>query len=110
MDTRTQAELLAGQGYFYLVSQDETTAGEPTYIAQVLELPGCLGQGETFDLAIADAKAAVVDYIESLLQDGQAVPAPRKGKLIWRPAHAPSADQEVIPPPDDLTLLKPIAV
>jgi predicted RNase H-like HicB family nuclease len=71
-----QAKELAMRPYFVKVVRDETTDGEPIYLAQVLELEGCFGQGETPEDAVADLKLAMVDYIASLLEDGLPVPNP----------------------------------
>jgi predicted RNase H-like HicB family nuclease len=71
-----QAKELATRSYFIKVIRDETTEGEPIYLAQVLELEGCFGQGESPEAAIADLKAAMVDYIASLLEDNLPVPNP----------------------------------
>lgn len=71
-----QAKELAMRPYFVKVIRDETTDGEPIYLANVLELEGCYGQGETPEAAISDLQLAMIDYIASLLEDGLAVPNP----------------------------------
>ncbi|SRR6266498_823083 len=71
-----QAKELAMRPYFVKVVRDETTEDEPIYLAQVLELEGCFGQGETPEPAISDLKSAMIDYIASLLEDSLPVPNP----------------------------------
>jgi predicted RNase H-like HicB family nuclease len=78
MDTRARAEELAKGPYLIRTSLEETTDDEPIYFARVLEMDGCFGQGTTRDAAIADLRVAMVDFIESLLEDGLPVPDPTK--------------------------------
>ena len=59
-----------------MTSVDESTEGHPIYFARVLEMDGCFGQGETREQAIEDLRIALVDFIESLLEDGLPVPEP----------------------------------
>jgi predicted RNase H-like HicB family nuclease len=70
------AQKLAARPYFILKSKDETTDGQPIFIARTLEIEDCIGQGSTPDEAEQDLRAALVDYIESLLEDGMFVPEP----------------------------------
>jgi predicted RNase H-like HicB family nuclease len=83
-----QAEKLAMRPYFIKVVLDETTENEPIYLAQVLELEGCFGQGETPQEAIIDLRNAMVDYIASLLEDGMSIPEP--AQLIMTTSSATS--------------------
>jgi predicted RNase H-like HicB family nuclease len=78
MDTRVKAEELAGRPYLIMTSIEETTDDQPIHFARVLEMDGCFGQGATRETAIADLRSAMVDYIESLLEDGLPVPEPKK--------------------------------
>jgi len=71
-----QAKNLAMRPYFIKVTLDETTENEPIYLAHVLELEGCFGQGENPESAVIDLRNAMVDYISSLLEDGLPVPEP----------------------------------
>jgi predicted RNase H-like HicB family nuclease len=47
------------------------------YGVEVPDLPGCFSAGETLDEAVANARAAVEFHLESLLDAGAAIPAPR---------------------------------
>ncbi len=78
MDTHAKAEELARRPYLIRTSLEETTDDQPIHFARVLEMDGCFGQGTTRDEAIADLRSAMVDFIESLLDDGLAVPEPTK--------------------------------
>ena len=71
-----QAKKLAIRPYFIKVTLDETTENEPIYLAHVLELEGCFGQGKNPQSAVADLKNAMIDFIASLLEDGLPVPEP----------------------------------
>jgi predicted RNase H-like HicB family nuclease len=73
---RKQAEGLAERPYILEVVLDETTDGQPVYVAYNPELEGCMGQGETTDQAIIDLGNARIDYIHSLLEDGLPIPEP----------------------------------
>ena len=71
-----QAKKLAMRPYFIRVTLDETTENKPIYLAHVLELEGCFGQGDNPKNAVADLRNAMVDYIASILEDGLPVPEP----------------------------------
>lgn len=78
MDTRSKAEELARRPYLTMTSLEETTDNEPIYFARVLEINGCFGQGKTHEEAVKDLQLAMVDFIESLIEDGLEVPEPRR--------------------------------
>ncbi|NCP15646.1 type II toxin-antitoxin system HicB family antitoxin [bacterium] len=73
---REKAEKLATLPYITEIVQDETTDGQPIYLARTLELDGCLGQGKTIEEAIQDLNEAKIDFILSLLEDGMPIPQP----------------------------------
>jgi predicted RNase H-like HicB family nuclease len=75
-DLRIQAEKLSELPYTVEVALDETTDGEPVYLARVPELEGCIAQGRTMDDALESLREAKADYITSLLEDGVNVPLP----------------------------------
>jgi predicted RNase H-like HicB family nuclease len=76
MKTRAKAEELAKRPYLVMTSVEETTDNKPIYFARVLEMDGCFGQGETREKALEDLLLAMVDFIDSLLEDGLPVPEP----------------------------------
>jgi len=77
MPNRTQAEELAKLPYLVRVNLDRDTDGEPIYAAYIVEMDTCVGQGDTFEEAVADVRLALADFIESLLDHNQVVPGPR---------------------------------
>lgn len=56
---------------------------EGGYIVSVPALPGCFTQGETLDEAKSMAEEAIVLYVESLIDAGEAVPEDR-GEFVGR--------------------------
>lgn len=70
------AEELAARPYFILKLRDETTEGDPIYVARALEIENCFGQGNTPEEAEQDLRGALVDFIEGLLEDDLYVPEP----------------------------------
>jgi predicted RNase H-like HicB family nuclease len=76
MDTHAKAEELANRPYIVTWAIEETTDNQPIYFARALELEGCFGQGDSSDAAIEDLRLAMVDFIESLLEDDLPVPEP----------------------------------
>lgn len=77
-ELRSKAEELAKLPYTIEIVPDSTTDGEPAFAAFVLELEGCIGQGATLEEAEMDVRAAMVDFIESLLEDGLSIPHPHQ--------------------------------
>jgi predicted RNase H-like HicB family nuclease len=73
---RNKAKKLACRPYMVEVVLDDTTEGQPIYLAKTPELEGCFGQGETIDEAVKSLSEARVDYIHSLLEDDLPVPCP----------------------------------
>lgn len=74
-DLRLRAEKLAEAGYTTKIALDETTSGRPVWFVTVLELPGCMAQGETPIEALENLRQARIEYILSLLEDNLPVPA-----------------------------------
>jgi predicted RNase H-like HicB family nuclease len=46
------------------------------------DLPGCFSGGDTLDEALHNAPEAIQLYIESMLEDGKAIPVPRSAREI----------------------------
>jgi len=55
---------------------------DEAYIAEVPELPGCAADGKTYQEALANAEAAIQDWIETAKELGRSVPQP-KGRLVF---------------------------
>jgi predicted RNase H-like HicB family nuclease len=82
MDLRKKAENLAARPYINQVVLDETTTGQPIYVALSPELEGCIAQGETPDEALSNLVSARIDFIQSLLEDSLAIPEPKSTPTI----------------------------
>jgi predicted RNase H-like HicB family nuclease len=52
------------------------------WVAECPSLPGCISQGETRDLAIANIREAIEGYILSLQDDGLPIPEERFDALL----------------------------
>jgi predicted RNase H-like HicB family nuclease len=73
---REQAKALAARPYTLRVLHDNSTDGEPLYVALNPELEGCLAQGETIREATTNLSVFRIDYIEHLLAHDLPVPYP----------------------------------
>ncbi len=71
------ARKLASRPYQVHVFPDESTEGEPCFVATVPELPVCMSDGDTVEEATINIESAKVDFIYFLLEDGLPVPEPR---------------------------------
>lgn len=60
------------QPYSKLLMPDESGG----YVAQVMEFPGCIAEGETADEAIHNLDEAMLDWLEEVIESGQRVPEP----------------------------------
>lgn len=74
--------------YTVEVIRDESD-GLPGYVARVVELPGCLTQGDDFQELGEMVEEAMRLWIETALEDGQTIPQPRSttqhsGKFLVR--------------------------
>lgn len=52
------------------------------YIAEVPELPGCMGHGESHEAALSNVRGAVQLWIKTAKEFGDPVPAPKGRKLM----------------------------
>ena len=71
-----KARHLADRFYSFEVVRDFTTDEQAIFMASNPELAGCMAQGTTEELALANLADARVDYIASLLEDDIRVPDP----------------------------------
>ena len=69
-----KAKYLASQPYAVEILKDKTTAGDDIFLARNPDLKGCMAQGITMQEALANLADARLDYIESLLEDGEPIP------------------------------------
>ncbi len=52
------------------------------YIAEVPELPGCAGDGTTYQEALSNAEMIIQEWIETAKEEGRPIPKP-KGRLMF---------------------------
>ena len=79
MTTRSKAEVTDAQIAEYVAkpyTRMLTPAEEGGYIAEVLEVPGAISQGETAGEAVAMVNDALGGIIAVMLEDGEAIPEP----------------------------------
>jgi predicted RNase H-like HicB family nuclease len=55
---------------------------DEAFIAEVPELPGCMADGDTYQMALANAEQIIEEWIETAKELGRAIPEP-KGRLIY---------------------------
>ena len=73
----SRAKAYAKRPYQVRIFLDETTDGEPVFVAEVPEMPGCHTHGDTVRSAEEWLESLKVDFIYFLLEDGLPVPEPR---------------------------------
>jgi predicted RNase H-like HicB family nuclease len=52
------------------------------FIVEVPELPGCMADGETYELAVANARQVIEEWIATARELGRSNPQPR-GRLMY---------------------------
>jgi predicted RNase H-like HicB family nuclease len=77
--------------YSIHVVPDETTDGEPCYLASHPELQGCMSHGATVGEALQNLEDARKLYLETLRELGQDIPPPSKVQTmaVWENVVAP---------------------
>ncbi len=58
------------------------SAEDEAFIAEVPELPGCAADGPTYEVALANVRVVIEEWIETAQQLGRAIPEPR-GRLLY---------------------------
>src|SRR5262249_33316552 len=92
-----EAEDYLALSYAIELVQNTGEAGHRGWVAEIEELPGCIGQGATPEDAIANVRDAMLGWISVALEDGRAVPQPRalgtySGKFVVRVPSSLHAD------------------
>ena len=84
-----EAESLSKRPYQAHVFLDETTDGEPVYVAIVPELPGCIAHGDSVEEALEWLESAKLDHIWFLLDKSMEVPEPQllNAGLVFNAPH-----------------------
>ncbi len=75
--------------YRIVLTHDEDEDGYGGFVAEVSELPGCYGQGETPNGAVEGIQDAMVGWLSVALEDGTPIPEPRaasaySGRILVR--------------------------
>lgn len=55
---------------------------DQSFIVEVPELPGCMADGKTYALAVANACQVIEEWIETARELGRPIPTPR-GRLMY---------------------------
>lgn len=55
---------------------------DEAFVVEVPELPGCMADGRTYQDAVANAEVIVQEWIETAVELGREIPAPR-GRLVY---------------------------
>jgi len=76
-DLQELAQKLASRPYLTVVLRDETTEGEPIYVAMNPELEGCVAQGDTPEEARYNLNETRIDFIRYMLEDDVPIPEPQ---------------------------------
>ncbi|MHB8626995.1 MAG: type II toxin-antitoxin system HicB family antitoxin [Aggregatilineales bacterium] len=76
-DLAQRARQLAAQPYQVIVRPDQTTNGEPVFIAYHNELEYLVAQGDTPEEALGELNEMRFEFILWLLEDGLPVPPPQ---------------------------------
>ena len=59
------------------------SAEDEAYIAEIPELPGCVAHGATQEEALASAKAAERLWLDTAMEFGDPIPAPKGRRLVF---------------------------
>jgi len=55
---------------------------DQSFVVEVPELPGCMADGMTYELAVANAREVIEEWIETARELGRPIPEPR-GRLMY---------------------------
>ena len=53
-----------------------------SFVVEVPELPGCMADGETYELAVSNAQIVIEEWIERARELNRPIPEP-KGRLLY---------------------------
>ena len=59
------------------------SAEDEAYVADVPELPGCMAHGDSYESALANARAAITLWIEAASEFGDPIPEPKGHRLAY---------------------------
>ena len=55
---------------------------DQSFVVEVPELPGCMGDGETYEQAVENAQQIIEEWVETARELGRTIPEPR-GRLMY---------------------------
>ena len=55
---------------------------DQSFVVEVPELPGCMADGKTYELAVANAREVIEEWIETARELGRPIPESR-GRLMY---------------------------
>lgn len=55
---------------------------DQSFIVEVPELPGCMADGESYEVAVANAQRVIQEWIDTAQEPGRPVPEP-KGRFMY---------------------------
>lgn len=75
--------------YHVTLTPDGDEDGRSGWVADILELPGCISQGDTPDEAVENIMDAMAGWIRVALEDGREIPTPQaeshySGRFVLR--------------------------
>jgi len=56
---------------------------DEAYVVDVPELPGCMAHGQTYEVALANAKEAIDAWISTAREFGDPIPVPKGRRLQY---------------------------
>lgn len=72
-----EAQRLSDRPYAIEITKDRTTDGtREVFLLFHPEMPGCMAQGASIEAALSELEEVRMEYILSLLEDGEPVPDP----------------------------------
>ena len=54
---------------------------DKVFVADVPELPGCMAHGDSYESALANAKAAITHWVDTAREFGDPIPEPKGHRL-----------------------------
>ena len=55
---------------------------DESFLAEVPELAGCMGDGDSYGEALANAEVVIREWLETAVEQGREIPEPR-GRLMY---------------------------
>jgi predicted RNase H-like HicB family nuclease len=59
------------------------SSADNVFVAEVPELPGCAAHGDTQEMALRNAKAAIGLWLDTAREFGDAIPEPKGSRLLF---------------------------